>query len=74
MNSVLGGPLTSSSINSINWYIQAGLGIDLWMFTFDVRYQGGLNDVISSVEQGKQTWNFDSRNNVFQLSLGFKIL
>jgi len=74
MNSVTGGPLTTSSINSINWYIQAGLGVDLWMFTFDARYQGGLNDVISSVETGKQTWDFSSRNNVFQLSLGFKIL
>jgi len=74
MNSDWLGPLTKSSINSVNWYIQAGLGVDLWFLTFDVRYQGGLNQVISSVESGGTTWDFSSKNNVFQVSLGFKIL
>jgi len=74
MNSVLGGPLTTGSINSINWYIEGGLGVDLWFITFDIRYQGGLNDMISSVQSGTKTWDFNSKNNVFQFSLGFKIL
>jgi len=74
LNSDWLGPITKSSINSVNWYIQAGLGVDLWKFTLDLRYQGGLNQVISSVESGGKTWDFSSKNNVFQLSLGFKIL
>jgi len=73
LNDTTAGPLTGSSISSVNWYIQAGLGADIWLFTFDIRYQGGLNDVIKAVESGGQTWNFNSKNNVFQVSLGFKI-
>jgi len=68
------GPLTKSSINSINWYIQAGLGVDLWFLTLDIRYQGGLNQMISTVQNGSQSYNFNSKNNIFQVSLGFKIL
>ena len=74
MNADWLGPITKSSINSVNWYIQAGLGVDLWLFTIDMRYQGGLNEVISSVQSNSQTWDFSSKNNVFQFSLGFKIL
>jgi hypothetical protein len=74
LNDLIPGPLTGSSVNPVNWYIQAGLGVDLWFLTVDVRYLGGLNEVISTVEQGTQTWNFNSKNNVFQLSLGVKIL
>ena len=68
------GPLTKSSINSLNWYIQAGFGLDFWLLTLDLRYQGGLNEMIRTVQQGSQNWNFSSKNNIFQLSLGFKIL
>ncbi|MCX6286793.1 MAG: porin family protein [Bacteroidetes bacterium] len=74
LNDLWPGPLTGSSINPVNWYIQAGVGVDLWFLTLDVRYQGGLNQVISSVQNGSQTWDFNSKNNVFQFSLGFKIL
>ncbi|MCX6282338.1 MAG: porin family protein [Bacteroidetes bacterium] len=74
LNDLVPGPITGSSINPVNWYIQAGLGVDLWFFTIDLRYLGGLNEVISSVQSGLQTWDFSSKNNVFQFSLGFKIL
>lgn len=74
MNSDWLGPLTKSSISSVNWYIQAGIGVDLWFVSLDVRYQGGLNQVISNVESGGTTWDFSSKNNVFLVSLGFKIL
>ena len=68
------GPLSGSSINPVNWSIQAGLGVDIWFLTLDARYQGGLNEVIKSVESNGKTWDFSSRNNVFQISVGFKIL
>jgi hypothetical protein len=68
------GPLTKSNINSLNWYIQAGFGLDFWLLTLDLRYQGGLNEMIRNVQQGSQNWNFSSKNNIFQISLGFKIL
>lgn len=44
---------------------QAGAGIDLGKFTFDVRYQGGLNDFDKP---------FNQRSSSIHTSLGFKIL
>jgi len=73
LNDIAPGPVTSSEISSVNWSIQAGLGADLWMFTVDLRYQGGLNQVIKDVQQGTTTWNFGSKNNVFLVSVGFKL-
>jgi len=63
-------PITSADINSVNWYIQAGAGVDLWKFTLDLRYQIGLNQLIKSVG----TTNYNTHNNVWVVSLGFKIL
>jgi hypothetical protein len=68
------GPITSADIKSANWYIQAGAGVDLWKFTFDVRYQIGLNKIISDVAYNGSTINFNTSNNVWVVSLGFKFL
>jgi hypothetical protein len=64
------GPITTASINNVNWYIHAGAGVDLWFITFDIRYQVGLNKLIQEVS----TWDFNSSNNLWVISLGFKIL
>lgn len=69
------GPLTTSDIKTANWYIQAGAGVDLWFLNLDVRYQIPLNQAINTVVDSKGvTWNFDSKNQVWVVSLGFKIL
>jgi len=64
------GPINTADLNSVNWAIQAGAGMDVWKLTLDVRYQVGLNQLIKSVEN----YTFDSYNNVWNVSLGFKIL
>ncbi|MCK9424084.1 MAG: PorT family protein [Bacteroidales bacterium] len=64
------GPIKSADLNSVNWAIQAGAGVDVWLFTFDIRYQIGLNQLIKSV----QNYTFNSYNNVWNVSLGFKFL
>jgi len=64
------GPLTSGNFKSVNWSIQAGAGVDLWKFTLDLRYQIGLNQLLKEVGNYK----FDSRNNAWVVSLGFKII
>ncbi|MEI6456180.1 MAG: porin family protein, partial [bacterium] len=46
------GPITSADINSVNWAIQAGAGVDVWKFTLDVRYQVGLSKLIKDVQSG----------------------
>ena len=64
------GPLTNGDLKSVNWSIQAGAGVDVWKFTLDIRYQIGLNQLVSEV----QNYKFDSKNNVWVVSLGFKII
>ncbi len=64
------GHIKTADLNSVNWNIQAGAGVDLWKFTLDIRYQIGLNQLIKEV----QNYDFNSHNNVWVVSLGFKIL
>jgi Outer membrane protein beta-barrel domain len=68
------GPIVNASIKNVNWYIQAGAGVDIWRFTLDVRYQIGLNKMISEVDYQSKTINFNTSNNVWVVSLGFKFL
>ena len=69
------GPVTNSDLKSVNWSIQAGAGVDVWLLTLDVRYQIGLNQLVKDVTDSKsQNWKFDSKNNVWVISLGFKII
>ena len=64
------GPLSEGDLRSVNWSVQAGGGVDVWMFTLDVRYQMGLNQMVKDT----QTYQLNSKNNVWVISLGFKII
>jgi hypothetical protein len=46
---------------------QAGSGIDLGNLTFDVRYEAGLSNI-------SQSEKYSQQQNLFHLSLGFKLL
>ena len=61
--------IQASDINTANWYVLGGTGIDFLFLTFDVRYKYGLSQLIS--DASSQT--FDAKNNVFLISLGFRI-
>jgi hypothetical protein len=63
-------PIKDSDLQDLVWGFNLGAGVDVLMFTLDVRYQMGINDMINSVE----TFNINSRNNMFSVSLGWKIL
>lgn len=64
------GPIKNADLNSINWAIQAGAGLDVLFMTLDVRYQIGLNNLIKEIGNAA----INSKNNVWVISLGFKIL
>ncbi|MEI6684317.1 MAG: porin family protein [Bacteroidota bacterium] len=64
------GPLTKGDFSSVNWSLQAGAGVDVWRFTLDIRYQVGLSQMVKEVKK----YTFDTKNNVWVVSLGFKIL
>ncbi len=63
-------PITEADLQDLVWGFNLGTGVDVMMFTFDVSYQMGLNDVISCV----RNFNINSRNNMWAVSLGWKIL
>lgn len=63
-------PIQDSDIEDMLWGFNIGAGVDVLMFTLDVRYQMGLNEVIKSVEE----FDINSKNNIFAVSLGWKII
>jgi len=64
------GPIENASINTANWFILAGTGIDLWFLTLDIRYQYGFNSLIKDI----QNYDFKTNNHLVVVSLGFKII
>ncbi len=68
------GPIKNSDISKLNWYVQAGTGFDVFFLTLDVRYQIGLNQMISSA-QGTTglSYSLNATNNMWVVSLGFKL-
>jgi len=82
---VMAGPVASLTLNkeisienwentinrddfrNANWGIQFGAGADLLFLTLDLRYEIGMNDV-SKLD------GFDLKNNMFIISLGWKII
>jgi hypothetical protein len=63
-------PIKEADINDLVWGFNVGGGVDVLMFTLDVRYQFGLNEIIETVD----SFNFNSKSNIFAVSLGWKIL
>jgi len=59
--------ITQDDFKNMNWGLQFGAGVDVLFLTLDLRYEIGLNDV-SELE------NFDLKNNMFTVGLGWKIL
>jgi len=60
-------PVTKDDIKNANWGLQFGAGADLLMFTVDLRYEIGLNDI-------SKLNTFDLKNNMFTIGVGWKIL
>lgn len=59
------------NFNSSTLDYQLGAGVDLLMFTFDIRYEWGLSKTINTSNISS---NFTSKGNTFTISLGFKFL
>jgi hypothetical protein len=64
------GPIEEASINNMNWYVMGGTGVDVLFLSLDLRYKYGLNNVVGDAG----TYQFDAKNQMFVVSLGFKIL
>ncbi|MBU1369647.1 MAG: PorT family protein, partial [Bacteroidetes bacterium] len=66
--------IKETDINDIQWGFQFGAGVDVLMFTLDVQYYLGLNNVISDIEVGGEKVTFDSKSKGFMVTLGWKII
>ena len=53
---------------------QIGGGLDIGKLVLDVRYEGSLSRLGSSVQLGGRRFDTDYRNNQFSVSLGFKLI
>jgi hypothetical protein len=57
---------------NMNWGLQLGAGVDFLMFTVDLRYELGLSNIYDKPEGNTENQTY--KNNVFFLSVGWKIL
>ncbi|MDT8393836.1 MAG: porin family protein [Bacteroidales bacterium] len=64
-------PIKEDDLKNASWTFQLGGGVDVMMLTLDVRYEWGLNN-IHDPEAGLN--KFDMKNNLWTVSLGWKIL
>jgi hypothetical protein len=59
---------TTDDFKESTWSAQMGAGFDIWRFTLDVRYELGVDNIYTGSDDLKL------RNNLFNVSLGFKFL
>ena len=70
INKEIENPITEDHIKNTIWNFNLGVGVDVLMFTFDVRYNWGLNNILEPI--GEQS--NEMKNNMWTVSLGWKIL
>ena len=67
-------PITEEDISDLQWQYQFGLGVDVLMFALDIKYYGGINDIVNgNVTIDQNALGISSRSNVFMVTLGWKI-
>ena len=63
--------IQASQLKDVIWKFDAGVGLDVLFLTFDVRYEWGLNNIYNPAS-GQES--YDIKNNVFNISVGFKFM
>ncbi len=66
-------PIKDADLEDLIWSFQVGAGIDVFMFTVDIRYNIGLNKIIDDVIIDGEPVSFESKASGFNVSLGWKI-
>lgn len=61
----------SQNFDPVTWGWQGGIGLDLWKFNIDLRYEGNFNKYGNHIEIAGQSFNFSDDDNRVLLSLGF---
>lgn len=66
-------PIKDADIKDMIWSLQIGAGVDVLMFTLDVRYNLGLNKLIDQITIDGEPVSFESKTSGFNVSLGWKV-
>ena len=65
----IGDILENSEYEDLQWGVQAGVGVDFLMFTVDLRYEAGLNEVLQ-IKQKDLNEIFSLKNQRISLTIG----
>ncbi len=65
--------LVPKDFKDIQWQYQAGFGIDILMLAIDVKYYGGINNILN-FKYDNNTKTLTGGANVFEVTLGWKLL
>lgn len=65
-------PITDADWNDLIWQYQVGVGVDVLMFALDVRYMGGINELMKNDVKFDGT-TVSTKSNLFTVTLGWKI-
>lgn len=63
--------LVPDDFKNVTWQWDAGVGVDVLMFAIDVKYMGGLSNVLDDFKVDGTT--ITSKSNLFVVTLGWKI-
>ncbi len=63
--------LIPEDFKDTNWQYDLGVGVDVLMFAVDVKYVGGLSNILNDVQFDGNT--VTSKSNLFVVTLGWKI-
>lgn len=63
--------LVPDDFKSVQWQWDVGAGVDILMFAVDVKYMGGINNLLDNVQLDGNT--ITSKSNIFVVTLGWKI-
>lgn len=63
---------SADDFGKTQWQWDAGVGVDVLMFAIDVKYMGGLNNILKDFSYNGST--LSSKSNLFMVTLGWKIL
>ena len=65
-------PITDADWNDLIWQYQVGVGVDVLMFAIDVKYMGGINELMKNDIKFDGT-TVSTKSNLFTVTLGWKI-
>ncbi len=75
--SFLGNPLTTNlneNYKSAAWNFQAGVGVEIWKFNLDTRYEWGLSDLSEGgTSKDGVPYDLTRKSNSFQINLSYQL-